>query len=126
MGVDGVFVSVSGRPAGCTGGPAVLQARRGQEYIRYWLLLPVQHWRCELSRNDPHPSPFSLVPPPPPPPLQEIVESQCGMLTTVAYQLGDAHPPMYALEGAVSDAGDSIMWLKDSLEFFKDFSDLGM
>ena len=47
------------------------------------------------------------------------------MLTTVAYQLDPAHPPTYALEGSVSDAGQSVKWLKDSLKFFEDVSEIG-
>jgi len=49
------------------------------------------------------------------------VESQHGLLTTVAYQLGRRAPPVYALEGSVATAGDLFSWLKDSLELFNDF-----
>ena len=45
----------------------------------------------------------------------EIVRSQHGLLTTVAYQLGDA-PPVYALEGSIAVAGSLIQWLRDSLD----------
>lgn len=37
-----------------------------------------------------------------------------GLLTTVAYQLGDA-PAVYALEGSVAVAGSLVQWLRDNL-----------
>jgi glycerol kinase len=42
------------------------------------------------------------------------VESQHGLLTTVAYQLGDG-PPHYALEGSVAITGALVQWLRDNL-----------
>jgi glycerol kinase len=42
------------------------------------------------------------------------VLSQHGLLTTVAYQLGDA-PAVYALEGSVAVAGSLVQWLRDNL-----------
>lgn len=52
------------------------------------------------------------------------VMSHHGMLTTVAYQLGPGQPAMYALEGAVSIAGQSVRWLRDNLDFFQDVSEI--
>ena len=50
----------------------------------------------------------------------QLVPSQSGLLTTVAYQLGhDA--PVYALEGSIAIAGALVQWLRDNLDFF-DFS----
>ncbi|GAA3520671.1 glycerol kinase GlpK [Dietzia aurantiaca] len=40
--------------------------------------------------------------------------SDNGLLTTVAYQLGDADP-VYALEGSVAMAGSLVQWLRDNL-----------
>ena len=40
--------------------------------------------------------------------------SQAGLLTTLAYQLGDA-APVYALEGSISIAGALVQWLRDNL-----------
>ena len=51
--------------------------------------------------------------------------SQHGLLTTVAYQLGPHKPVTFALEGAVSFAGQSVRWLRDNLEFFKEAKDVG-
>jgi glycerol kinase len=40
------------------------------------------------------------------------------LLTTVAYQLGDA-PPQYALEGSIAVAGAGVRWLRDQLGFIE-------
>ena len=45
---------------------------------------------------------------------ERIVESHNGLLTTLAYKLGDA-PAVYALEGSVAIAGALIQWLRDNL-----------
>ena len=44
----------------------------------------------------------------------EVVMSNNGLLTTVAYQLGQDQP-VYALEGSVAVAGSLIQWLRDNL-----------
>ncbi|MEX1018309.1 MAG: glycerol kinase GlpK [Litorilinea sp.] len=49
----------------------------------------------------------------------EIVNSQNGLLTTVAYQMGD-QPPVYALEGSIAMAGATIQWLRDNLQLIRD------
>ncbi len=46
---------------------------------------------------------------------QEIVRSKNGLLTTVAYQLGN-QPPVYALEGSIAMAGATVQWLRDNLK----------
>src|SRR5947209_12180975 len=38
-----------------------------------------------------------------------------GLLTTLAYRLGDA-PPVYALEGSIAIAGALVQWLRDNLQ----------
>jgi glycerol kinase len=43
------------------------------------------------------------------------IPSSHGLLTTVAYQLGEDQPIMYALEGSVSHSGSTIQWLRDQL-----------
>lgn len=40
------------------------------------------------------------------------VFSQHGLITTVAFQLGPAAPPVYALEGSVAIAGAGVAWLQ--------------
>jgi glycerol kinase len=45
---------------------------------------------------------------------EQIVHSQNGLLTTVAYKLGDA-PANYALEGSIAVTGSLVQWLRDNL-----------
>lgn len=49
------------------------------------------------------------------------VKSRHGLLTTIAYAIGDE--VRYALEGSVFTAGQAISWLKDGLEFLKSEAD---
>jgi glycerol kinase len=44
----------------------------------------------------------------------EPVQSTAGLLTTVAYQLGD-EPARYALEGSIAVTGALVQWLRDNL-----------
>ena len=71
----------------------------------------------DLYPHDFSPPPLSLSVPSLP---YQPVMSQHGLLTTVAYQLGPHKPVTFALEGAVSMAGQSIRWLRDNLNFFKE------
>lgn len=48
-----------------------------------------------------------------------IVQSNHGLLTTVAYQLGRNKPVFYALEGSVAVAGVALQWLRDNLEILE-------
>ncbi len=43
---------------------------------------------------------------------EEMVHSSSGLLTTVAYQFGDAKP-VYALEGSIAVTGSAVQWLRD-------------
>jgi glycerol kinase len=54
---------------------------------------------------------------------EKIVRSQNGLLTTVAYRLGDA-APRYALEGSVAVTGSLVQWLRDSLGILRDAADV--
>ncbi len=45
---------------------------------------------------------------------EEIVRSQHGLLTTVAYQFDDSRP-VYALEGSIAVTGSAVQWLRDQL-----------
>ncbi len=51
------------------------------------------------------------------------VQSRNGLLTTVAYQLGD-QPPRYALEGSIAVTGSLIQWLRDNLGLISDASEV--
>jgi glycerol kinase len=42
-----------------------------------------------------------------------------GLLTTLAFQLGDAKP-VYALEGSIAIAGAAVQWLRDNLGLIRD------
>ena len=53
----------------------------------------------------------------------EIVHSNNGLLSTVAYQK-DGDKPQYAIEGSVSIAGAAVQWLRDNLSIIKDSSDV--
>jgi glycerol kinase len=45
---------------------------------------------------------------------EEIVRSADGLITTVAYRLGD-EAPRYALEGSIAVTGSLVQWLRDNL-----------
>ena len=49
--------------------------------------------------------------------------SEHGLITTVAYRLGNA-PAVYALEGSVAVTGSLVQWLRDNLGFFESSSDI--
>jgi glycerol kinase len=54
---------------------------------------------------------------------ERMVPSTCGLLTTVAYQLG-AQPTHYALEGSVAITGALVQWLRDNLGLIEKSSDI--
>jgi glycerol kinase len=49
---------------------------------------------------------------------EQICQSKSGLLTTVAYRLGQSKP-CYALEGSVAIAGALVQWLRDNLGIIK-------
>ena len=44
----------------------------------------------------------------------EIVQSKSGLLTTLAYKIGD-QPAVYCLEGAIAITGALVQWLRDNI-----------
>jgi glycerol kinase len=48
----------------------------------------------------------------------ELVRSQHGLLTTVAYQF-HGQDPVYALEGSIAVTGSAIQWLRDQLHLIR-------
>ncbi len=46
---------------------------------------------------------------------ERAVSSERGLLTTIAWQVGEAGPLIYALEGSVFVAGAVVQWLRDGL-----------
>jgi glycerol kinase len=53
----------------------------------------------------------------------DIVHSTNGLITTVAYKLGD-EPANYALEGSIAVAGSLVQWLRDNLGLISDASEI--
>lgn len=53
----------------------------------------------------------------------EIVESTHGLISTVAYRLGDG-PAHYALEGSIAVTGSLVQWLRDNLGLFSSSDDI--
>ena len=53
----------------------------------------------------------------------KAIPSAFGLLTTVAYQLGD-EPVHYALEGSVAITGALVQWLRDNLGIIKHSPDI--
>ena len=51
------------------------------------------------------------------------VRSKAGLITTLAYRLGDAKP-VYALEGSIAVTGALVQWLRDNLGILKDSADV--
>ncbi|MET8009283.1 glycerol kinase GlpK [Streptomyces sp. NPDC005271] len=49
----------------------------------------------------------------------ELVRSNSGLLTTVAYQFGDS-PVVYALEGSIAVTGAAVQWLRDQMKIISD------
>jgi glycerol kinase len=54
---------------------------------------------------------------------EKAVQSNFGLLTTVAYKLG-AKPAQYALEGSVAIAGALVQWLRDNLGILEKSQDV--
>jgi glycerol kinase len=54
---------------------------------------------------------------------EKIVPSQCGLLTTVGYQIGKK-PAVYALEGSIAITGALVQWLRDNLGIVEKSSDI--
>src|SRR5437016_13111244 len=44
----------------------------------------------------------------------EIVQSKSGLLTTIAYKIGD-QPATYCLEGAITITADLVQWLRHDI-----------
>ena len=54
---------------------------------------------------------------------EEIVRSENGLITTVAYRLGD-DKPRYALEGSIAVTGSLVQWLRDNLGIIREAADV--
>ncbi|MGB1141179.1 MAG: glycerol kinase GlpK [Halioglobus sp.] len=54
----------------------------------------------------------------------ELLRSRAGLLTTVAWQLGEGGKPVYALEGGAFVCGAAVQWLRDGLKMIKSAPDI--
>jgi glycerol kinase len=54
---------------------------------------------------------------------EELVRSNNGLLSTVAYRFGDAKP-VYALEGSIAVTGSAVQWLRDQLGIISGASEI--
>ncbi|XVE89043.1 hypothetical protein DITRI_Ditri19aG0118200 [Diplodiscus trichospermus] len=54
----------------------------------------------------------------------EIVKSNHGLLSTLAFKLGPKAPTNYALEGSIAIAGAAVQWLRDSLGIISSASEI--
>ena len=54
---------------------------------------------------------------------KEIVHSNNGLLSTIAYQK-EGEDPQYAIEGSVSIAGAAVQWLRDNLNIIENSEDI--
>jgi glycerol kinase len=54
---------------------------------------------------------------------ERIVPSDSGLLTTVAYRLGEG-PAVYALEGSIAITGALVQWLRDNLELISSAAEI--
>ncbi|MDF1520602.1 MAG: glycerol kinase GlpK [Brevefilum sp.] len=55
----------------------------------------------------------------------EPVQSENGLLTTLAYKIGD-QPAVYALEGSIAITGALVQWLRDNLKMIEKSTDIEM
>jgi glycerol kinase len=53
----------------------------------------------------------------------EAVQSKSGLLTTLAYKIGD-QPATYCLEGAIAITGALVQWLRDNIGLIKESADV--
>lgn len=54
----------------------------------------------------------------------DVVRSSHGLISTVAYRLGEDQPPTYALEGSIAVAGSAIKWLRDQVGLINESSEM--
>lgn len=52
------------------------------------------------------------------------LHSHAGLLTTVAWQLGEGAKPVYALEGGAFVCGAAVQWLRDGLQLIRKAADV--
>ncbi|WVQ82987.1 glycerol kinase [Cryptococcus sp. DSM 104549] len=55
---------------------------------------------------------------------EEIVRSDYGLISTIAFQAGADAKPVYALEGSIAVAGSAIKWLRDQMNLIEESSEM--
>ncbi|KAI8020108.1 Glycerol kinase [Camellia lanceoleosa] len=55
---------------------------------------------------------------------EELIKSNHGLLSTLAFKLGPNAPTNYALEGSIAIAGAAVQWLRDSLGIISSASEI--
>lgn len=55
----------------------------------------------------------------------KVVDSNHGLLSTIAYQPGPGAQPIYALEGSIAVAGSAVKWLRDQMKLIKEANEIG-
>ncbi|WVN85016.1 glycerol kinase [Cryptococcus depauperatus CBS 7841] len=55
---------------------------------------------------------------------EDIVRSDYGLISTVAFQAGPNAKPVYALEGSIAVAGSAIKWLRDQMNLIEESSEM--
>ncbi len=55
---------------------------------------------------------------------EQPLTSEAGLLTTLAWQLGDDAKPVYALEGGAFICGAAVQWLRDGLQIIRRAPDI--
>ncbi|KAA8541947.1 hypothetical protein F0562_023099 [Nyssa sinensis] len=55
---------------------------------------------------------------------EEMIKSNHGLLSTLAFKLGPKAPANYALEGSIAIAGAAVQWLRDSLGIIRSASEI--
>lgn len=56
---------------------------------------------------------------------EKVVDSERGLLSTIAYQPGPGSKPIYALEGSIAVAGSAVKWLRDQMQLIKSAPEIG-
>lgn len=54
----------------------------------------------------------------------DIVKSNHGLLSTIAYQPGPGAKPVYALEGSIAVAGSAVKWLRDQMKIISSAAEI--
>lgn len=54
----------------------------------------------------------------------KVINSEKGLICTVAYKMGKDSPTIYALESPLAMGGGTLDWLKDKMKMINDVSEV--